>query len=167
MSTLETQGETGRGAPTRRRRRGPALTAILLAAIGVFLVVPPGEGCACATPRDVRGRLRNALGTFMLAQETYFADSIRYATDTAALALEPITGIRLTLEAATALGYRASAAVSDLALEEELHPGTCLTWVGDSTLAVPGVPEGEPRCFVPPPPRWRFGAYGPPELEPQ
>lgn len=136
-----------------------------LAATGVmaYLLLPPSEGCACGTPHTYRALLKNELRYAVTPLESYFADSARYPESLNALEYSPNRSVRLTLDSVTPGGYRLRATLANQAAPIYQRAGTCVLWAGDSRLAVPTVPEGEPRCWVPRRPSWRFGAYRSPE----
>jgi hypothetical protein len=149
-----------------RRRLSPrAWGGLLLAGITVYLILPPSEGCACGTPRGYRALLKSELGLVIIAQESFFADSLRYGRDPVELGFERAARIHVTVDTATRLGYRARAAFAITAPPVLRRAGTCVVWVGDSALALPTVPEAEPRCWVPRRPLWRYGRYRSPGPE--
>ena len=145
----------------RRKMTLRAWGGVVAAGITIYLVLPPSEGCACGTPAGYRSALKSELSIVGISEEAFFADSLRYTRDLAAMKHSESPGVRVTVDTATALGYRARAEYAP-SQPIKRRAGSCVLWVGESAFAVATVPEGEPRCWVPRRPLWRYGAYRPP-----
>jgi hypothetical protein len=149
---------TGKTGFWRRKLTARAWGGLIMTGIAVYLVLPPSEGCACGTPRGYRSMLKAQLRLLAIAEESFFADSIRYTANLAEMGFQPDTGVRVAIDTATGLGYRAPAEFAEGSHPVRRRAGSCVIWAGQP-FAVETVPEGEPRCWVPRRPLWRFGAY--------
>jgi hypothetical protein len=84
---------------------------------------------------SVRSDLRN----LVVAQESYFADHVRYATSLDSLRYAPSQGVTAVLERATPRGWSASA-------RHEGASFVCSIYVGDVPKPRPDASEGSPLC---------------------
>jgi hypothetical protein len=138
--------------------RGIRNAIIVLGTVGagVYLALPPTESCACLGPSVYRLSMKSELRNTMAAQTAFRADSGRFAATVDELGLNILSVIRVRLDSVTPRGYRARAEYTG---SPDGDLGGCALWFGDSALAIPTVPEGEPRCYYAKP-TWRFGTDG-------
>lgn len=98
-------------------------------------VAPAPDAARRAMAAAVRSDLRN----LVTAQEAFFADNMHYTRALDSLRFLPSQGVTVTVEQATARGWRGSGRHSAAGI-------TCWIFVGDVPKPRPDANEGEPRC---------------------
>jgi hypothetical protein len=146
-------------APDRGVKRGLLAIASIATCVGaLYLVIPPGIGCGCQDRSEFhRDLMKSQLVQVLRAQRQRLQDSSRYAVRVADLRFDRDTEVAVVFDSVTRRGFRALATVPLDSMKWE----RCVLWQGDPGLARPDVPEGQPRCWLERPPRWRFDHIGP------
>lgn len=98
-------------------------------------VAPAPDAARRAMAAAVRSDLRN----LVTAQEAFFADNVHYTRALDSLRFQPSQGVAVTIELASARGWRGSGRHSAADI-------TCWIFVGDAPKPRPDANEGEPRC---------------------
>jgi prepilin-type N-terminal cleavage/methylation domain-containing protein len=98
---------------TMRRSKRPGFTFIELLIVMVVMGVLAGIGVPrirTMKERSYQATLRSDLGALRTAQEAYYAENMRYATNVSALEFRLSTNVAIDIESADPLkGWRASA----------------------------------------------------------
>jgi len=139
-------------APVQRSRssRGGlplrVATLLTLGTAAIWLVIFNSDGCACGEAERMGASAKSALRNLLEAESMFHADSGRYTTDVRRLGFSAPSNVQVTIDTATATGYRARAAWPDWQSARRGDGLWCALWVGDSTLAQLEAPEGRPVC---------------------
>lgn len=127
-----------RRALTRANRAGFTLIELLV------VVTIIGVLAAISLPQFTRSRekaevaaLRSDLHNLIAAQESYLFEAGQYASDATDLEYSSSPGVTVTIEEATAGGWRATAS-------RDAGAATCTMWVG--VVSAPVGNEGVPEC---------------------
>ena len=106
-----------------------------------------GSGAAPDTLAPEVAAMRRSLRDLLTAEESYFADSLRYTKSLRVLARNitpyaPAAGVTVTIESVVGESWRATAT-------DRAAPGwTCGNYIGTGVSSyVPGQKEGVPRCW--------------------
>jgi prepilin-type N-terminal cleavage/methylation domain-containing protein len=95
----------------RHNRRGFTLIELLTVMVVIGLLATVGvPRIRTMKERSYQATLRNDLGTLRTAQEAYYAEHMRYATDVSALDYRMTSHVSITIESSDPLtGWKASA----------------------------------------------------------
>lgn len=122
----------------RLRRRGFTFIELLVVMVVLGLLAAMGiPRIRNMKERSYQATLRSDLGSLRTAQEVYFAEHLRYATDTVGLEFRPSANVTVMIESENPVrGWKASASHAWLATP-------CSTAVGSEAV---GVEHGAIRC---------------------
>jgi type IV pilus assembly protein PilA len=84
--------------------------------------------------------MKSDLRNLVLAEETYFADYVTYTTTIATTVYQPSAGVTVTIGAASATGWNATAK------HQALASGFCAIFGGSGPAVSPAVNQTEVRC---------------------
>ncbi len=94
--------------------------------------------------------LKSDLGSYVMSQEAFYADHLKYAATTSATRFEPSPGVTVVVLTSSERGHGGHSAV---AIHSAVPGLVCGIWVG-SEEAPPlrdGADEGDPTCRIPEP----------------